>query len=521
MSQPQQLPAGRSPVPGSLVLTEKRKLRKVLGRADIVLFTAAAIVSFDLIAYGASVGGQIVVWFIGSAIFFLIPYAMITAELGSAFPLEGGPYEWTKMSFGRLPAAMTAVMYWLSNPIWVGGTLTATAIAVLEAFVFHRTLSTGAGIAFGLAFIWLTVVVAIVAFRYGKMIPNMGTILKIVIAVVFVVLCIAYLAQKGHSIQISFGDMAPTISGFLLSIGFLAYVWGGFEITTNAAEEIVDPQRDLPKMIGAAGGLSIVLYGLVILGTLLVIPPAELTNVGGFTDAFTRVVAVLGSLEGWVAGVLAVLIFLTLFSSGAAWLEGADRTQAVAALDGSAPAWMGRFTSFGTPLAVNITSGIVASIFFVAGFLFTQGNLANFFAVMIALAASTATLSYFFVFPSLVVLRHKHPDAKRPFRVPGGAAGAWICVILAETVVVLTGFTLLWPGLIDGLLGQPYDIVESWGVSRVFFEAVTLGTFAVILLIGAAFWLMGRKDRAKGLTGGAEAVTNVEDASADTHGALS
>jgi amino acid transporter len=509
MSQSQQLPAERTPVPGSLVLTEKRKLRRVLGRADIVLFTAAAIVSFDLIAYGASVGGQIVVWFIGSAILYLIPYAMISAELGSAFPLEGGPYEWAKMSFGRLPAAMTAVMYWLCNPIWVGGILTATAIAVLEAFVFHRTLSTGAAIAFGLAFIWATVVVAIIAFRYGKWIPNVGTILKIVIAVVFVALVIAYLAQKGQSVQISFGDMKPTITGFLLSVGFLAYVWGGFEVSANASEEIVDPQRDVPKMIGAAGGLSLVLYGLVILGTLLVIPPAELTNVEGFTDAFTRVITVLGSIEGWVAGVIAVLIFLTFFSGGAAWLEGADRTQAVAALDGSAPAWMGRFTSFGTPITVNILSGIVASIFFVGGFLFAEGNLANFFAVMLALAASTAVMSYFFVFPALVVLRRKYPDVKRPYRVPGGAVGAWVCVILTETVVVLTGITLLWPGLLDRLFGQPYDIMESWGVSRLFFEAVTLGSFAVILLIGVVFWLIGKRDRAKGLTGGAEAVRNV------------
>jgi amino acid transporter len=176
---------------------------------------------------------------------------------------------------------------------------------------------------------------------------------------------------------------------------------------------------------------------------------------------------------------------------------------------------MGRFTSFGTPITVNILSGIVASIFFVGGFLFAEGNLANFFAVMIALAASTAVMSYFFVFPALVVLRRKYPDVKRPYRVPGGIVGAWVCVILTETVVVLTGITLLWPGLLDRLFGQPYDIMESWGVSRLFFEAVTLGSFAVILLIGVAFWLIGRRDRAKGLTGGAEAVTNVEAA----HGA--
>src|SRR5581483_665676 len=160
-----------------------------------------------------------------------------------------------------------------------------------------------------------------------------------------------------------------------------------------------------------------------------------------------------------------------------------------------------RFASFGTPIAVNLASGVVGSVFVFLGFLLTKGKLADFFGVMIALTASTATLAYLFVFPALVVLRKKYPDAHRPYRVPGGMFGAWICVILTELVVVLTGFTLLWPGLIDGLLGRSYDIRASWGVSRAFFESVTLGSFAVLVLIGVVFWRIGERNRARGIAG--------------------
>jgi amino acid transporter len=48
---------------------------------------------------------------------------------GSTFPVEGGPYEWARMTFGRPARAVTAVLYWPSNPIWIGGTLSATVIA--------------------------------------------------------------------------------------------------------------------------------------------------------------------------------------------------------------------------------------------------------------------------------------------------------------------------------------------------------------------------------------------------------
>src|SRR5712691_745111 len=162
----EQMAVTRSPAhAGTLVLQEKAKLRRVLGRLDLILFGACAIVGLDTVAFAASVGGQAITWLAISFVLFLIPYGLLSAELGSTFPLEGGPYEWVKMAFGRLPGSITAVLYWLSNPIWIGGTLSATAIAALEAFVFHRTLGTGAEMTIGLLFTWVTVGVAVASFR--------------------------------------------------------------------------------------------------------------------------------------------------------------------------------------------------------------------------------------------------------------------------------------------------------------------------------------------------------------------
>ena len=129
---------------------------------------------------------------------FLVPYGMLVAELGSAFPVEGGPYEWAKMSFGRLAGSITAVLYWLSNPIWVGGTLSATTIATLNDFVLHKPLGTTGEIIVGLIFTWLTVGTAIVAFRYGKWAPNVGTFVKIGVIAIFTILFIVFLAQHGR-----------------------------------------------------------------------------------------------------------------------------------------------------------------------------------------------------------------------------------------------------------------------------------------------------------------------------------
>src|SRR5712692_1543587 len=58
----------------------------------------------------------------------------------------------------------------------------------------------------------------------------------------------------------------------------------------------------------------------------------------------------------------------------------------------------------------------------------------------------------------------------------GAAAGAWVAAV-----------TLLWPGAINSWLGQSYSVKASWGVSRIFFESVTLGALGAMVLLGIVF----------------------------------
>lgn len=292
------------------------------------------------------------------------------------------------------------------------------------------------------------------------------------------------------------------MNGFLTMVGVLVFLWVGFELSTGASEEMHDPQRDVPRMILRSGIIAASLYGLAIVSIILVIPKADLSTVSGFTDAYKAVSSDLHSRPLDI--VFGALIVLTLVGSGAAWLQGADRIQAIAALDGAAPSWMGRFASSGTPIAVNLMSGVIGSAFVFFAFLITKGSLARFFSVMIVLAISATAIGAMFVFPALVVLRRKYPHAHRPYRVPGGTAGAWVAVLLTEAFVVVTAITLLWPGAINSVFGGSYSIERSWGVSRVFFESVPLGVFGVMVLLGVVFWAVGNMNRQRGLAGEAE-----------------
>src|ERR1700716_4031248 len=140
---------------------ERAKFQRHFARFDMLFFLICALVGLDTLGTVASYGAQGFTWMLFIAIFFFLPYGLLTAELGSAFTDEGAPYTWTRMAFGRFAAALNQVPSWLSNPIWLGGTLTITAIATVNGFLFH--MGTVGKYLFAIAFIWFAILTAVLS----------------------------------------------------------------------------------------------------------------------------------------------------------------------------------------------------------------------------------------------------------------------------------------------------------------------------------------------------------------------
>jgi amino acid transporter len=161
---------------------------------------------------------------------------------------------------------------------------------------------------------------------------------------------------------------------------------------------------------------------------------------------------------------------------------------AIGALAGSGPQQLGYFSErFGTPVVVNVLSGVISTVFMVLAFELTSGNLASFFAVVLGLVISTTTFSYILIFPALITLRRKYPNVKRPFVVPGGNMGMWASVVLTVFWVAAATLFSLWPGLFTSTWNG-----DKAGLSRFNFELATLLTMAALLVLAVIFWAVGR-----------------------------
>jgi glutamate:GABA antiporter len=487
----------------SATLEEKKKLRKEFKIFDMIFIVVAGVIGLDTLGAVSANGGQALTWLLISAVTFLVPYGLLCAELGTTFPQEGGVYEWCKMAGGRYFAALASMLYWISNPLWIGGTLAITAIGAITLFFFGDlnyqvggSAATNAifRIVVALIFIWGVTWSAILSLHVGKWLMVFGSYAKFALFALFAVLAVVYLAG-GHSTgqHLTLSDLKPSSDWTLIFaavIPLLIFNWVGFELQNGAGEEMVNPQRDVPRSIIRGGIIAVIAYIVPIAAVLFTLSASQLTNVGSFLTAYRTVDTVLGSLATPVGWLVAIAVVLGVASSGGSWVIGADRTYAIASLDRTAPAVFGRFSGrYGTPIFVNTMTGIVASVATIAAILITafgNGSLVLLFTLVIGFVISTTTLSYLFIFPSFLVLRYKYPNVRRPYRVPGGMVGAWIVMLLPLAYAALASFFILWPR--DAT-------VASNNISRLTYELTQFIPLAIIVLLTTVFYIWGHAEK--------------------------
>jgi amino acid transporter len=477
----------------TFALAEKSKLIKSLRRFDMVFFTVCAFVGLDTLGTVASNGPQGFLWLVILAIVFVAPYMLLMAEVGSAFTQEGGPYEWTKMAFGRVHGGIASILYWVTNPLWVGGSLAFIAHDSWSANVFKIGTASPGDYIFKLVFIWISIGVAIISLRYGKWIPNAGAVLRGVVLGFFSITVIIYGIKHGFA-GFQFGQISPTRAVFFGLVPVLLFNYVGFELQNGAAEEMENPQRDVPLSILRSGITGVLMYVIPIFCILLVLPASKVTSIGGFIDAVTLTFhGVYGGAAHALLIVMTLCFVAALVTSGAVWMIGSDRIQAVASYDGAFFPFFGVFNKkLGTPVRVNVLSGIASSVFCIAGiYLLRNQSTANAFTVVLDIAISTTLISYLWIFPAALKLRYTHPNVTRPYRHPFGMTGIWVSTILTTGWILLGSWVAVFPDTLERLFGVGYGFKDSWGVTQGKFEALTLGTLAVIVVVGLIGYSIG------------------------------
>lgn len=423
------------------------KRRRVMGLADVTLFTVSAILVVDQLTASASIGTGTIGWWVLAIVFFFVPYALITAELATTYPEQGGIYVWTKRAFGRRWAARNTYWYWVNVALWMPSVFLLFAGLFCQLFVSNWT-DWPAGkwpqIAIALALTWAVVGVGIMRLEVGKWVNNLGAILKVAIIFALGAGGIFFAIRHGSANSIHFSSVLPSFDVTKTYLPVIIYLLMGFELVSSMAGEVKEPEKRIPRALFTSGASIAFLYVFATVGILLALPLGKLELVQGLVETFREIFGRTGAGEV-VVYVLGIGALYTYFTNMTTWTMGANRAAAEAANEGELPRILGReHRVHKTPVAALLISGIVSTVVLVGTALFinTQDNL--FFAIFAA-SSVIFLLPYLLMFPAVVVLRRKDPERERPFRIPGGEATAIALATITTIVIAVATVLFIWP----------------------------------------------------------------------------
>lgn len=410
--------------------------KKKFNFMSVLLSVICVVFVAEAAAPVAAIGNSQFFWWIFMIVLFLIPYGLISSELGTTYQGEGGLYDWINKAYpGTRWGARASWWYWLNFPLWMASL--AVVVPELLDFAFGIQIGTVPSLLIQLAFIWIVTIIAFYPVCDSIVILNVCAVIKVVLAVLVGVMGIYFGFKNGFANDMSFRTFLPSFDlGSLSFISVIIFNMLGFEIVCTFSDDMTNPKKQIPQAIVVGGIVIAAIYLLGGFGIGAAVPVSEIDTGSGLLDAFTA----MGVENKIFLAAVALLFMITLFGNMISWSMGINSTAAYAADNGDMPAiFKKRWAKNDMPIGSALMNGIIASIIVVIGVILSVvAPESDLFWTFFSLNLVLFLISYLPVFPAFLKLRRVDPDTERPFRVPGGKGMQKVMAIVPMILIALS-----------------------------------------------------------------------------------
>jgi glutamate:GABA antiporter len=401
-----------------------------------------------------------VVLYVVPAIVFLVPAALVSAELASGW--KGGIYNW--VSEGISPGmGFAAVWCQFAQTTFYFPAVLAYVASTL-AYVFapglaHSGLYTTIVI---IVLFWGAVLVSSRGVIAADKLASWGILIGTLIpGLVLVVLAALYLLQGNHSAApLNAHHVLPPWHGLtsivLIVNGFFTY--GGVEVNAVHVDDLRDAPREFPRAVLLAVILILLVFMLPTLAISVGVPAADISFTAGVMQAFHSLLDHFGLSV--VEPIIGVALVVASLSGLLDWLTGPSTGLIEIGRErGYLPRYFQQVNANGVQVRILVAQGIVITLI---GLLYALvPTVSRAYWIFAALATEVYLIMYVLMFVAAARLRRREPDHQRGYRAP---ALVTVCVVGTVASVAACAVGLLPPSQLGSVSLPGYAIAMLAGV---------------------------------------------------------
>jgi glutamate:GABA antiporter len=459
-------------------------MKRTIRLWDIVLINVVAVLGLRWIPIAAGYGASSILLWILAAILFFIPLGLVSSELATAWPDQGGIYVWVRKAYGEKISFIVAWFYWINSFFYLPALLTFFAVTL--GFIINPALISNKLFITSLVLIELWAV-AFLNFRDVKIlkkIADLGATAGSIVPGVAIILLGAlaiFVLKKPIPTDYSWSNWIPHLGSqsHLAFLSTLMFSMAGIEITAVLAGETKDPRRTFPRATLISALIIVLIYIMGTVAMTFMVAPQEIGAASGIMDALKMIS---GEFNwSFLVPLVGGLILLGGIGGASVWLVVPIKLFLESAQKDVLPKFVTKLNKNEMPSNAIFSQTVVVTFIVLLTSLMSTVN--TFYEILVLMSTITYFVPYLFMFASFIKLRKSAPEVVRPYRVPGGEV--W------GKVIATAGFLSVLFAVVLPFIVTPEDIK---GFTHILLYRIELGGGVFFFaLLGYVLYLRHKK----------------------------
>ena len=404
--------------------------KRVISIFMLAMFNVSIMASLRNLPLVAEFGLSAITFFMIVALFFLVPCALVSAELATGWPKSGGVYIWVREALGDRWGFFAVWMQWVHNVAWYP--VIMSFVAGTLAYVIDPELGTSKVFILSTILIgyWGMTLLNYLGIKTSGWFSTIGVIVGTIAPGILIITLGLIWLTSGNVIQtpVTLSAVIPNFSKLsnLVFLSGLFLAFAGLEVSSAYAGNVQNPQKNYPKAIILSAVIVFFIFMLGSLAIAVVIPKTQISLVSGLMDAF-QIFLSFYHLE-WFLPVLAILLIIGAIAEVNSWIIGPVKGLYETSIHGNLPPFFQNLNKHGTPTHLLFFQAVIVSIA-ACVFLFMP-TVSSAFWILTALSAQSYLIMYIIMFIAAIKLKYSKPHVPRPYRVPLQYKGIWLFCLM-------------------------------------------------------------------------------------------